>query len=82
MEAQDCGKNYWCVKTDLSDDGEVHLYADSALITDTGDVVFRNGDGLALISFAEGNWSAFYAASTEDGSPLAVEHWAGEVEED
>ena len=29
---------------------------------------------------AAGKWTAYYAASCLDGSAVAVQHWAGEVE--
>ena len=35
---------------------------------------------LTVLALAAGKWTAFYAASCLDGSAVAVQHWAGEVE--
>ena len=33
-----------------------------------------------VLALAAGKWTAYYAASCLDGSAVAVQHWAGEVE--
>jgi hypothetical protein len=45
-------------------------------------VASRSGQPHQTISLilAPGTWTAAYAASTHDGSPVAIEHWEGEVE--
>ena len=35
---------------------------------------------LTVLALAAGKWTAYYAASCLDGSAVAVQHWAGEVE--
>jgi hypothetical protein len=73
------GRFYWCVKTDLSEDGEIFLYADNAVVNRTGDLLFFRDLEPSNACFAKGHWKAFYAASVMDGSPIAVEHWKGEI---
>jgi hypothetical protein len=81
------GKFYWCVKTTMSEDGEIYLHADSVHFTTTGAVVFSNAPDTAkgdteptpMLALASGHWTALYAASVIDGHAVAVEHWKGEV---
>lgn len=73
------GKYYWCVKTNLSKDGEIYLMADWTEVTANGDLLFWRSGGLLNMSIAAGSWKAFFAASLIDGSAVAVEHWKGEI---
>jgi len=75
--------DYWCIKTDQSSDGEIFVVADRLDVTGCGALVAsRSGQPHQTISLilAPGTWTAAYAASTHDGSPVAIEHWEGEVE--
>ena len=76
------GALYWCVKTDLSESGEIYLHADRTEIVD-GILLFwrETGDGKPFVNLAiaPGQWRALFAASVMDGHAVAVEHWAGEV---
>ena len=78
-----CGRYYWCVKSNLSEDGEIYLHADIVSINKNGDLIFskvkENNEHHIRMCFAKGYWKAFYAASVMDGSPVAVEYWKGEV---
>lgn len=86
------GRFYWCVKTSISESGEIYLFADKAEILSSGalcfshDKNFVDGKGflqeiitITNLSLAAGKWDAFYAASCLDGAAVAVEHWEGEV---
>ena len=74
------GRNYWCVKTPLSEDGEIFVIADQLDVTNGGALIAsRNQPRTITLILAAGAWSAAYAASTEDGSAVAIEHWEGEV---
>lgn len=75
------GKHYWCVKTNLSKNGEIYLMADRVEITQRGELLFwRDGDSPAVnLAISLGNWKAYFPASMMDGSAVAVEHWAGEI---
>jgi hypothetical protein len=81
--ASDYGKFYWCVKTDLSDSGEIYVYADEVRYTPVGSVSFvsKRTDGCEItnLALAPGSWTAVFAASCFDGHAVAVEHWEGEV---
>jgi len=87
--ASSYGNLYWCVKTTMSEDGEIYLHADSVHFTSTGDVVFSKAPNTAkgntqptpMLALASGHWTALYAASVIDGHAVAVEHWKGEVVE-
>jgi hypothetical protein len=76
------GQYYWCVKTQLSDDGDVYVHADRVTI-DAGVVTFwHEEDGCPNrinLAVAPGQWTAVYAASVLDGHAVAVDHWKGEV---
>jgi hypothetical protein len=75
------GRNYWCIKTDLSSDGEIFVIADQLNVTSAGALIASRSQAQAIgLILAPGTWTAAYAASTEDGSPVAIEHWEGEVE--
>lgn len=83
MSAVDYGDRYWCVKTPLSEDGDVYVHADNVCLTDRGDLLFQHVRGDVVettIAFASGEWRAYYAASCLDGAAVAVEHWKGEVQ--
>lgn len=77
------GRYYWCVKSDLSQDKDIYLYADIVSVNKNGDLIFskikENDEHHIRMCFAKGHWKAFYAASVMDGSPVAVEYWKGEV---
>jgi len=78
---QHCGKYYWCIKTDLSEDGEIYVHADSLKVNCNGDLICHGKKvGVINLAIAAGCWKAFFAASVWDGSAIAVEHWSGEVE--
>jgi len=72
------GIYYWCVKTDLSEDGEIYVHADSVRVNENGDVLFLQESGIINLSLANGTWRALFAASVFDGSAVAVMHWKGE----
>ncbi len=81
----DYGRYYWCVKSELSKDGDIFVMADEARVTPSGGVLFvSKSDGedaeKIRLAIAAGQWSAVYAASCLDGSAVAVEHWKGECE--
>lgn len=76
------GRYYWCVKTELSEDGEIYVFADDVRFTPTGAVLFvrRKRDAEEVnLALAPGQWTAVYAGSCFDGNAVAVEHWKGEV---
>jgi hypothetical protein len=75
----DYGKYYWCIKSGLSKDGEIYVYADIATVNDNGDLILSQDSGVINLSVAKGSWNACFAASVIDGSAIAVEHWEGEV---
>jgi hypothetical protein len=74
--AAEYGNYYWCVKTELSDDGEIYVFADEVRYLPTGGVLFvaQRADGREQINLALafGNWSAIFAASCFDGHAVAV----------
>lgn len=74
------GRFYWCVKSDLSPEGEIYLHADRVEFLPSGAVVFHCDQwGYPNMAFAAGQWTAVYAASVIDGHAVAVEIWKGEV---
>jgi len=74
------GRNYWCIKTDLSSDGEIFVIADQLNVTSAGALVASTSQAQAIgLILAPGTWTAAYAASSVDGSPVAIEHWEGEI---
>jgi hypothetical protein len=80
----DYGKYCFCVKTPLSESGEIYVMADETDFTADGAVIFLGTrtdkeDDRTNLALAAGQWSAVYAASCWDGSAVAVEHWKGEV---
>lgn len=72
------GRLYFCIKTDLSDDGEIYATADEITITENGDLIMKRSDGQTMLAFSSGNWKCIFAASAIDGSAVSVEHWKGE----
>jgi hypothetical protein len=76
------GRNYWCIKTGLSEDGEILVTADQLDVTSGGALIASQSQPRTRITLilAPGTWSAAYAASTDDGSAVAIEHWEGEVQ--
>jgi len=85
MQMSNCnhsGQYYWCVKTDLSEDGEIYVHADEVEITPNGALVFLRvyGDSDSQnLGIARGHWKSFHAADVMDGGAVAVEYWKGEV---
>jgi hypothetical protein len=78
------GNLYWCIKTKLSEDGEIYVMADEARILPDGTlsmIQMRAGDAPRVnLAIAPGSWIACYAASLIDGAAVAVERWKGEVD--
>jgi hypothetical protein len=82
------GRLYWCIKTDLAADGEIHVMADRIEVTSSGALIawgsYRAHEGEASaepsvnLVCAPGRWFAAYLASTVDGGGLAIQNWAGE----
>ena len=66
------GEHYFCIR--LSTKRDMYLYADRADVVN-GSLVFGSKDGQLNFALASGGWEYCYVASTEDGSPIAVEHW-------
>lgn len=75
------GDYYWCVKTKLSEDGEIFVHADSMEVNDNGDLFFMQENGTCNLVLKKDQWTVGFAASVLDGHPVAVEHWKGEVVE-
>lgn len=71
------GKRYWCIKTDLSPDGEIYVHADEVRFA-YGAAIFESGKDVRL-ALAAGSWKAVFAASVIDGHAVAVEHWKDEI---
>src|SRR5262252_5493200 len=77
----DYGRYYWCVKTDLSENGEILVYADEVRYTPNGGVLFLGSylgkheevEGARItLGLAAGQWSTVYAASCLNGGAVAV----------
>jgi len=82
------GRYYWCIKSPLSESGEIYVHADRIETTGNGALICWGGGGdrdenpehrHPVMVIAPGKWSVVYAASLMDGSAIAVEHWEGEV---
>ena len=72
------GNLYFCVKTDLSNSGDIYLWADHVNLDQRGCLSFYGGEkGELNMAFAAGSWQAVYAASLMDDSPVAVQDWPG-----
>jgi hypothetical protein len=52
----------------------MYAYADEIEIVD-GAIVLRKKSGQMNFTLASGHWEYCYAASSIDGSAVAVEHW-------
>jgi hypothetical protein len=88
------GSKYWCIKSAASEDGELYVMADRLQVTEAGALIAWGGHRnksseapapetqIAVLVLAAGCWTAAYAASIMDGSPVAVEHWKGEAVRD
>ena len=78
------GNYYFCVKTNLSSDGEIYLTADSVEITQSGGLIFyqesEEKGKSPNMGFSASNWKSFYAASWLDGHPVAVDHWGDKTD--
>ncbi|MGI9105173.1 MAG: hypothetical protein ACR2G4_02880 [Pyrinomonadaceae bacterium] len=75
MEVTDYGRYYWVVK--LANGQEWGVYGDRLDISPDGSLtIFGGGPALSSkfinLSLAAGSWQFVYAASEEDGAPLAV----------
>lgn len=80
MGTEKYGRWYWCIKTDLSKDGEIYVMADETQVTSNGTLVMKRTDPpQPNLVIAAGHWTSFYAASVLDGSAVAVELWKGEI---
>jgi hypothetical protein len=76
------GRYYWCIKSGLSENGEIYVYADEVRYLPSGGVLFVGHDvdhESTNLALAVGQWSAVFAASVWDGHAIAVEHWKGEI---
>jgi hypothetical protein len=85
------GSKYWCIKSTASKDGEIYVMADRLEVTDAGALIAWGGHRaessdapspdvqIPVLVLAAAHWTAAYAASTFDGSAVAVEHWKSEV---
>jgi hypothetical protein len=85
------GRFYWCIKSALSDDGEIYVMADRIEVTKAGALIAWGGSRrktsdapqpdaqIPVLVLAAGSWTAIYAASHFDGAAVAVEHWKGKV---
>lgn len=80
-EPQEYGARYYCVHMakELSEDGEIFVYADKAYITTNGDLILLGGvkpgdRGNVMLAVAAGQWTAIHAASTVDGHSVAAVH--------
>ena len=64
--ASDYGRYYWCVKTDLSESGEIYLFADEVRHLPNGGVLFvaqGNDHERTNLALAAAQWTAVFAAS-------------------
>ena len=73
------GNYYWCIKTVLSQSGELFVHADGVEVSSCGDLLCHGTENRTVLAISAGKWDCFYAASCVDGSPVAVEHWDGET---
>ena len=88
------GSRYWCIKTALSPDGEIYVWANEIKV-ENGALICTGTYGSSMDDFTDtaiqqkphmnnfvigaGKWKAFYLASIWDGSAVAIEVWQGEV---
>lgn len=86
--AKDYGDKYWCIIVDpsLVSKGatpEIFVFADEFVVVE-GSLRFvrmKNQSYEPVLSIAPGLWKCVYAASVIDGHAVAVEHWAGQINE-
>ena len=81
--AEHYGDFYWCIKTNLSKDGEIYVYADHTSVLPDGTLALsrvRDTGTEINLSISAGHWQAIYAAHVHDGSPFAIKHWPGKIE--
>ena len=74
----DAGRSYWWIK--LTNGQEIGAYADRVEITDDGTLVLYGspqtlGAKFVNLALASGEWQFVYAASVDDGRPIAIKHW-------
>lgn len=80
------GKYYWCVHVSkkIAAEREIYLHADAVTVEPDGSLWFyymRESAIVPSLVLSAGTWQYFYAASVLDGSVVAVEHWAEEIDE-
>jgi hypothetical protein len=78
------GNSYWCVKSPLSESGAIFIHADEVRILPDGTLTLlkvSEGSEMLNLAIARGSWTACYAADSADGSPIAADHWDGELTE-
>ena len=78
MSIDEYGRHYWWVT--LADGQELGVYADRVEISADGSLILFGGStslGAKFINLAlaPGVWQFIYAADSENGSPVAIEHW-------
>ncbi|HIK28957.1 MAG: hypothetical protein N3E45_05170 [Oscillatoriaceae bacterium SKW80] len=78
-KSREYGEEYWGVEVtkDLSKNGVIYVNADLVKVKE-GVLMFvqKKGENERVnLALAPGKWIAFYAASLEDGKPIAVSHW-------
>ena len=82
-KTQTYGNYYWCIKTELSDNGEIYAYADEIEVKEGALILVHYYDKTHKwhpnLVIPAGQWSCIFAASHIDGAAVAVEHWKGEV---
>lgn len=80
---QDGGNCYWCVKSPLSENGEIYVCADEIRVDSVGCLYFLkhsedNGPVPTLV-LAPGQWLTVYAANVLSGAPVSVDPLKGKV---
>ena len=78
MSADEYGRNYWWIT--LTDGQELGVYADRVEVSVDGTLILYGGSTslgakFVNLALAPGIWQFIYAADSEDGTPLAIEHW-------
>jgi hypothetical protein len=78
-DLKDYGRLYWGVKVheEISNEGEIYLYADYFSVNTDGSLMFFSHDDkicedVMLYCLAQGTWMCCYSASILDGSPVSV----------
>lgn len=79
MNPEQYGEIYWCVKSNLSPDGEIYLHADIVEVGNAGQLICSRKNSDVMMIFKAENWECIFAASVIDGCACCVEHWRSEV---